>query len=139
MRHLKKANEHRAPFLFHLSTHVYIETLRTAKQQGLPLGTFVDAALHSACANAGQNLADGIHERPESVSLFLTIANTSPERLTGKWRHLYYQIKQDPTLWRTERVTVGQLDDGMSPGVDFIDASALERAWPRLVLNSFPD
>lgn len=139
MRPPKKADGQRAPFLFHVSTNVFIAALRSAQRQRMTISTFVDAALTSACSEAAQDVAKGLHKRDESVSLFLTVASTSPERLTGPWRHLYYQIKQDPALWRTDRITLGELEDGMPPGADFIDAAALEKAWPQLVSNSFPD
>lgn len=65
------------------------------------------------------------------MSLFLQVADTLPDLLTGKWRVLYAKVLADESLWEAASCTVDDIDQFMADDGWRINAAALKKAWRR--------
>lgn len=122
---------HRVPFLFQISTDVCIQAFSAAKCEGTPIGDFIDSAIFKVCAGRFKDSTQEALLGAHTVGLFLSVATTSPPQLRGIWRSLHHEIEQEPALWASKQLTVGQIEDGLIAKPWEIDEEALRNARPQ--------
>jgi hypothetical protein len=123
--------------VLHFTPSTYTAALLSAQQRGLKLNEFLDAAIASACAAASEGPASQAPWSPYAMDLFLQLADTLPEAFRGPWKVLYAKVLNDPGLWTTPNMTLDEYETGEASPDWHINASALAKAWPRLVSSVF--
>ena len=123
--------------ILHASPAVWVAGLLSAQRRGLNLREFLDDALARACS-AGS-------DRPEveppyslhAMSLFVQLADSMPDQLTGPWRVLLSTILADETLWEPPPLAAGDSMGFLEVDGWRVDERKLAKAWPRLVAATF--
>lgn len=123
--------------VMHVSPSVYVAGLLTAQRREMRLSEFLNHAIASACASDADDPAHTLPWSPDTVELFLQLADTMPDAFRGPWKVLYAKVLEDESLWLPSEATVGDAAEGQSDDGWRIDGTALAKAWPRLVSSVF--
>jgi hypothetical protein len=123
--------------VLHITPAVYVAGLLAAQRSGLSLTEFLDAAISRACSDAA---TDNLEQAPwsrDAMSLYLQVADATPELLTGRWRVLHAKVLADESLWEPPPSRTVDEADFLEADGWRINERALKKAWPRLVSETF--
>lgn len=123
--------------VMHVSPAGYVAGILAAQRRNQSFGEFLDGAITAACADDEDGTDKLLPWSTHAMALFLQLADTLPEALRGPWKVLYAKVLEEPELWATPKVTVGDHEAGELSPDWHINEAALRKAWPRLVSSVF--
>lgn len=123
--------------ILHASPAVWVAGLLSAQRRGLSLREFLDDALAKACSAGSEHPEVEPPYSLHSMSLFVQLADSAPDQLTGPWRILFSKVMADELLWESPPRAVGESTDFLAVDGWRINERKLAKAWPRLVAETF--